>query len=128
MKNLPADKSNKKIRFKSIVSGTLGGIVCGFFGAGGGMLLVPLFARWLKLKDKTALATSVAVIFPLSLLSAVTYALKTDFSVMSAAPYVLGGLVGGIVGGKVFTKVPANFLRKLLALFIIYGGVRSLFF
>ena len=92
------------------------------------MLLVPLFARWLKLKDKTALATSVAVIFPLSLLSAITYAISTDFSVSSALPYVLGGLIGGIIGGKVFTKVSATFLRKLLALFIIYGGVRSLFF
>ena len=128
MKNSLFDKPNKKLRVKSIVSGALGGVVCGFFGAGGGMLLVPLFARWLKLRDKTALATSVAVIFPLSLLSAITYAVKTDFSVMSALPYVFGGLVGGIIGGKVFSKVAATFLRKLLALFIIYGGVRSLFF
>ena len=46
---------------------------------------------------------------------------------MSAAwPYLLGGLVGGLIGGKLFVKVPAAWLRRIFAVFLLYGGVRYL--
>ena len=40
--------------------------------------------------------------------------------------YLLGGLAGGFLGGKLFTKVPAVWLRRLFAAFLVYGGVRYL--
>ena len=43
-----------------------------------------------------------------------------------ALPYLLGGLAGGFLGGKLFTKVPAVWLRRLFGAFLVYGGVRYL--
>jgi uncharacterized membrane protein YfcA len=40
------------------ISTTLAGLANGLFGAGGGMFLVPLFCRWVKLPSKVSLATS----------------------------------------------------------------------
>ncbi len=117
-----------KKNFKCITCGLLAGIPNGFFGAGGGMILVPLFCKWLKLNDKTAFATSVAVILPMSIASAIIYLLKYDLSLMTALPYLAGGLLGGIISGFIFKKVPTGLLHKILGAFIIYGGVRSLFF
>lgn len=117
----------KTENIKYICSGLLAGLANGFFGAGGGMFIVPLFCRWVKLPDKKAFATSLAVILPLSIVSAVVYLLRGGFDFNLALPYLIGGLIGGIVGGLVFKKMSARLLRYALALFIIYGGVRSLF-
>ena len=61
---------------KYAMCGALAGIANGFFGAGGGMVLVPLFTRWIKMEDKTAFATSLAVILPLSVVSVIIYLIK----------------------------------------------------
>ena len=37
-----------------------------------------------------------------------------------------GAGAGASRGGKLFTKVPAVWLRRLFAAFLIYGGVRYL--
>lgn len=112
---------------KYAVCGALAGVANGFFGAGGGMVLVPLFTRWIKMEDKTAFATSLAVIFPLSVVSVIIYMIKGSADFGAALPYLIGGLVGGTAGGKIFRRVSARFLHILFALLIIYGGVRSLF-
>lgn len=109
---------------KYAISGIFAGIANGLFGAGGGMVLVPMFIRLSKMEEKRAFATSIAVILPLSIVSAVVYFLKGEFDLTAALPFVIGGAVGGLVGGKVFKKVPARALRAGFALFMIYGGIR----
>lgn len=112
---------------KYAMCGALAGVANGFFGAGGGMVLVPLFTRWMKIEDKTAFATSLAVILPLSVVSVIIYFMKGSVEISAALPYLIGGLIGGTAGGKIFRRVSARFLHIAFALLIIYGGVRSLF-
>ncbi len=112
---------------KYILSGTAAGLANGFFGAGGGMFLVPIFCRWVKMEEKRAFATSLAVIMPMSIVSGIVYLLREDFDILRALPFLAGGLAGGIIGGLVFKKMPVVILRRALALFIIYGGVRAVF-
>ena len=88
-------------KWKYRLSGTAAGLVGGLFGGGGGTVLVPLLTGWCKLEQKRALASCVAVIFPLCALSAVIYLLRTGLRVLTALPYLLGGLAGGFVGAKV---------------------------
>ena len=57
-------------KVKYALTGALAGAANGFFGAGGGLFLVPLLTRWCGMEEKRAFATSVAVIFPLCALSA----------------------------------------------------------
>ncbi len=116
----------KKNDLKFLTAGALAGVANGFFGAGGGMILVPLFSGWAKLEQKKALATSVAVILPMSLVSAVVYYLRGSFSILQALPFLVGGLIGGIISGKCFKHVSATLLRRILGGMIIWGGIRSL--
>ena len=95
------------------VSGAAAGLVNGLFGGGGGMVLVPL-------------ATCVGVILPFCVLSAAIYVLRGGFDWLAALPYLIGGGIGGALGGLLFRKVSAGVLRKLFALFLLYGGVRYL--
>lgn len=110
---------------KYIVTGALGGLANGLFGSGGGLFLVPLLTKWTKLEQRKSFATSVAVILPLSIISAVVYFTKGAIDLNSAVPYLIGGGIGGIISGRIFKKIPLTFLRKIFGLLIIYGGIRA---
>ena len=108
---------------KCILAGSLAGIANGLFGAGGGLILVPFFLHILKLDAKKALPTSVAVMLPLSLISACTYRVETEAQTL--LPFLFGGLLGGICGGFVFQSIPTDKVRRILGILIVYSGLRT---
>lgn len=107
-------------------AGGAAGLVNGFFGGGGGMVLVPLLMGRCGLDRRRAFANSVAIILPLCILSAVIYYTKGQLDLMTAMPYLAGGLLGGWLGGKLFQKVPVAWLKRIFALLILYGAWTSL--
>lgn len=107
------------------VGGAAAGLINGLFGGGGGMVLLPVLRRS-GLPTKTSFATCVAVIFPLCAVSAAVYLLRTPFDWLAALPYLAGGAIGGALGGKLFRSLAGVWLRRLFALFMLYGGVRYL--
>lgn len=109
-----------------LLAGALAGFVNGFFGAGGGMLLVPLLIFVAKLPDKLAFSSSIAVILPLCLVSIAVYAAKGFLPVSDALPYLIGGALGGLLGGVFFKRVSARFLHIALGVLIVFGGGRLL--
>lgn len=90
------------------------------------MVLVPLLNGWCGLEQKKAMATCVAAILPMCLLSAAIYALGEGIDWRQALPYLIGGTLGGALGGRLFRGVSAVWLRRLFALFLLYGGARYL--
>lgn len=114
-------------RTKYLIIGTCAGAANGFFGAGGGLFLVPLFTSWLGMEQKQAFATSVAVIFPLSAVSAWIYLRGGSIPLPLSAPYLLGGAIGGLCSGLLFSRVSVPLLRKAFALLLIWGGIRAVF-
>lgn len=118
----------KKDTKQAMIAGGAAGLVNGFFGGGGGMVLVPLLTRRCGLEQRQAFATSVAIILPLCVLSSVIYFLRGGLDLTAAFPYLVGGLVGGFLGGRLFKRLNMDWLRRFFALLILYGGVKSLFF
>ena len=108
------------------LAGGAAGVANGFFGGGGGMILVPLLVRRCRLSQRQAFATSVAVILPLCILSSVIYFFRGGLDLTAALPYLAGGLAGGWVGGRIFKSLNMTWLRRAFALLILYGGVKSL--
>ena len=108
----------------SRVCGGLAGIVNGLFGAGGGMVLIPLLRKLTDLKEKEIFACSVAVILPLSAVTLGMYFLNGGQITSQGIPYIIGGALGGIGAGVLLKKVKAKWLHWLLGAFILYGGIR----
>lgn len=115
-----------KNRSRLLITGALAGLANGFFGAGGGLFLVPLLSGWAGLEERRAFATSVAVILPLSIVSVLVYLQKGDIQLLQSLPYLAGGAVGGVIAGKVFQKVKMVWLHRVFGVLILYGGIRAL--
>ena len=121
MSNLSREK------FRWLLAGGLAGLVNGFFGGGGGSVLVPLLTQLCKLDQRRAFATSVAVILPLCVLSAAIYLARGRLDVMAALPYLLGGLPGCLVGSKLLGKLSTTFITRMFGLLILFAAVRMWF-
>jgi len=113
----------KKRNALSALGGALVGVLNGMLGAGGGMLVVPMLKK-LGLAQREAHATAVAVIFPLSVLSAGAYLLLGHFQLGQAAGYLLPGAAGALLGALLLSKIPAPWLRKIFACFMVWAGIR----
>lgn len=118
----------RKDLLPAALAGGAAGLVNGFFGGGGGMVLVPMLTTKCGLDQRRAFATSVAIILPLCVLSSLIYFFRGGLELSAALPYLVGGFAGGFAGGKMFRRLNMDVLRKIFALFILYGGVKSLFF
>lgn len=108
------------------LSGAAAGLVNGLFGAGGGMVLLPLLSHTTDLREHEVFASSVCIILPLSVVSAGVYWLRGGEFVTSALPYLLGGAIGGVLAGLFLKKLPTKWLHRVLGVFILWGGFRLL--
>ena len=112
--------------WKCLLAGLAAGFVNGFFGAGGGMVLVPLLIWLVGLPDKLAFSSAISIILPLCIVSLVIYGRHDMLPLSDALPYLLGGAGGGVLAGLWFQKVPAKWLHLALGALILLGGVRLL--
>ena len=110
--------------WKCLLTGGLAGFINGFFGAGGGMIVVPLLILLVGLEDKQAFSSAISIILPLTIVSLVIYAKDGSLDFKAALPYLLGGAGGGVLAGLWFKKVSARFLHIALGLLILFGGAR----
>ena len=117
---------NIKKNLKSASFGIAVGLVNGVFGAGGGMLAVPLL-KHNGLDQKSAHANAVAVILPITLISAVLYVIKGNVTLGDSLPYIPTGLIGSLLATVALKKLSNKILQKIFAVFMIYAGIRLLF-
>lgn len=107
-----------------LLLGGMIGFINGFFGGGGGMVCVPTLEKALKLDNKRAHATAIAVIFPLSLISCAIYIFKGSIQSLPLLTVGLGVLAGGIAGSISLKYIPSKVLRIIFAIIMFVGGVR----
>lgn len=112
-------------RWKAVAGGVGVGLMNGLLGAGGGMIMVPVL-ELLGVRGKKSHATSLAVIVPLSLLSAALYWQRGWFSPMDALPYLLPGLAGALVGGWLMGRLQTRWLKIAFGLLLIWGGIKNI--
>ena len=110
---------------KCLIAGGLAGLLNGLFGAGGGLVLVPLFIGWLKIDEKKAFATSIAVILPLSIVSYALFCIRGGNVWSDALPYLFGGIVGGWLSIRLFRTISTQWLHRLFSLLIFYGAIKA---
>ncbi len=116
----------KRKFYISALIGLLTGAANGLFGAGGGTILVPCMERFLNIKPQKAHASAIAVILPLSVISAVFYILKGSILPDCVVLTSLGGIIGGFIGARLLNKFTGKWLHRIFGAFMIMAAVRMI--
>jgi uncharacterized membrane protein YfcA len=118
---------NKKMKIKlTSAIGFVVGLANGLFGAGGGSLLVPALQKFMKLETKKSHATALAVILPLSVISAGIYIWGVEQDWKTVLLVSAGGVCGGVIGAKLLNKLAGWWLNILFGAFLAAGAIRML--
>ncbi|MBE7087470.1 MAG: sulfite exporter TauE/SafE family protein [Clostridiales bacterium] len=112
----------------SVLTGVVTGFINGLFGGGGGMIVVPMLTYLLKRSPKTAHATAILIILPLSLVSGLIYLAFGNFKWEIGLPVGIGVTVGGIVGAFLLKKLSAKWVTIIFAVMMAIAGGKMLFF
>ncbi|MCV0366786.1 MAG: sulfite exporter TauE/SafE family protein [Nitrosopumilus sp.] len=114
-----------------LVSGFSVGVLAGYFGIGGGFLIIPALIYSGGLSIFQSVATSLMSVSSFGLVTASRYLLETSVDIMMVVYFVIGGVVGGFMGLQLAKKIPQQSLMKLFAaiLFIVasYVIIKTLF-
>lgn len=108
------------------IAGFGAGTLNGLFGAGGGMVLVPLLSTLTDMEEDQIFGTSVSVLLPVCVVSLFFSAGWKTFSILQALPYLLGSAAGGVLAGTLGKKIPSLWLHRVLGILILWGGIRYL--
>ncbi len=90
------------------------------------MLVVPLLKKQ-DFEQKDAHRNAIAVILPISVISAIIYIYRGSVKISDAFPYMITGLLGAFLGTKILEKISPKILKAVFSGFMIYAGIRLLF-
>ncbi|NON63286.1 sulfite exporter TauE/SafE family protein [Acidianus sp. RZ1] len=112
---------------KIIPAGFIVGFASGYFGIGGGFLIVPglLFSTGLCMIK--AVGTSLLSVGTFGITSAAVYAYYGYVLPLLSVAYLVGGIGGGYAGSAIASKMPRGLLRKIFAIIIIVTAIYIMF-
>ena len=120
---------SKKQKVLTVIFGALTGFINGFFGGGGGMIVVPVMTLLMGLSQKKAHATAIAVILPVSIISAGIYFFSKESGIEFSPTLftTIGVVIGGIIGALILKKIDNKLLVKAFAVVMLIAGIKMLF-
>jgi uncharacterized membrane protein YfcA len=105
------------------LAGLVVGLLTGFFGVGGGFLIVPALALALGMPMAMAVGTSL-VIIAINSASGIAAHLGTGgFDLPVALFFIAGGLSGGVLGGRLARKIDERALSRAFSAVVAGIGV-----
>jgi uncharacterized protein len=115
----PNVRINPGIAARLVVIGFVTGAISGFFGIGGGFLIVPVIMLGSGMPILNAVGSSLFSVGAFGLTTAVNYAASGLVDWLLAAEFIAGGIVGGLIGIGLGTRLAT---RKR-ALNQVFAGV-----
>lgn len=109
-----------------VLAGGAAGAVAGIFGAGGGMVLVPLLTLTGAVEEREVFSGSLTVILAICVTVLLISGLGRPLAWREALPYLPGSALGGFLAGKWAKAIPPHWLHRGLGLLILWGGIRYL--
>ena len=114
--------------FILISIGLLAGVLSGFVGIGGGVIIVPALVYFLGFSQHLAQGTSLFILLlPVGVLAVSNYyksgLINWKFGLIVAVFFVLGGFFGS----KLALKVPASWVKLIFGLLMAYVSINLIF-
>jgi len=111
-----------------IIIGLMAGILSGFIGVGGGIVMIPLLILFLGLTQFQAQGTAlVAMLPPIGILAALNYFksgyVKWEYAVIIALTFV----IGGYFGSKLSLSLNPSTVKRVFGIVMLIAGVKLIF-
>ena len=110
-----------------IVIGLLAGVLSGFIGIGGGLVIVPALVYLVGMNQHAAQGTSLALMLPpIGILAVMNYykadMLNIKYALIIAATFI----IGGYFGSKISLAVSPAIVKKIFAVSMILVAIKML--
>ena len=120
-------KLTRRVATIVAASGFLVGLISGYFGIGGGFLIVPALMFSSGLCIARAIGTSLLSVGTFGVASGLEYAVYGDTLFIISALYVVGGVLGGYAGTGLAVKAPKKTLQRAYGIIIVLVGIYMIF-
>lgn len=118
----------QRVKLNRVVpAGFLVGFASGYFGIGGGFLVVPglLFSTGVDMLR--AVGTSLISVGTFGVTAAATYAFYGDINILISVLYLIGGILGGYAGSSIASRMSRQTLRRVFAIIIILVAIYTMY-
>ena len=108
-----------------VLIGLFAGILRGFVGVGGGVLIVPALVFFLGLSQHEAQGTSLFVLaMPVVILAVLNYAKSNNVNWTYGAVIATTFVIGGYFGSKLSLKLSPGLVKFVFGLIMAYVSIR----
>jgi uncharacterized protein len=120
-------EDHEMIALGSILIGLVAGIASGFFGIGGGLVMVPALVYFFHFTQHKAQGTSLAVLtLPVVILGALKYYNEKNVDVYMALFIAISFVLGAYLGASIVTKMPSLTLQRIFGLLLLFFSIRMI--
>ena len=118
------ESSRKKQIIQSVVSGALVGFICGFIGAGGGMMMLLVLTSFLGYELKTAVGTSVFIMTFTALTGALSHFVIGGIpDIQCLVLCIISTLVFAQIASKLANKASPKTLNRAVGVILVILGI-----
>lgn len=114
--------------WKKFLVGLLVGFISGMFASGGGLLLIPAYLYLFNSTEKEARATAIFCILPMVVTTAFFYGSNNFINWKVGLFCAIGGIIGSFIGSKLLNILNGKYLKAIFIIFLLYSGIRLIFF
>lgn len=125
-------ENKKKEKFlrslKLVIIGVVSGVINGFFGAGGGLVIVPMLKKFDTKNSKVVHATTLGCVMFMCLSSSVIYFMNGCIDFKLVLFCLIGSLIGSFVSVKLLKNLKNIYIDLIFSCVLIIAGLSLIFF
>ena len=95
---------------------------------GGGLLLIPIYSRMFCSEDQETRATSIFCILPMVITTTIFYGSSNYINWKIGFLCAIGGIIGSFIGSRLLKVLKGKYLKLLFIIFLLYSGIKIIFF
>lgn len=108
-----------------VIIGLCAGMLSGFIGVGGGVIIVPALVFFLGFSQHEAQGTSLGLLtLPVVILAALNYYNKGHIDLKVIAIMCPAFIIGGWLGSKLSLALPEDTVKKIFGVILIYTAFK----
>ncbi len=110
-----------------VAIGLAAGVLSGFIGVGGGIIIVPALVFFVGMSQHGAQGTSLALMLPpIGILAVYDYYRAGEIDVPYAVVIGLAFIVGGFFGAKISLRLSPHLVKFIFGVIMLYVSVRMI--